>query len=100
MRPRLSVLVVILAFVGAAAPVFAQQVQPYAVPRTEHGQPDFQGVWATAFVTLLERPAGVEELVVSREQAEVISATIRNGRGPVLDPDIATQDIRQLLIVK
>ena len=47
----------------------AQQVEPYSVPRTEHGQPDLQGVWQDAFLTFLERPPGVENLIAEPEQA-------------------------------
>ena len=37
----------------------AQSSSTYQVPRTEHGQPDIQGVWGTRFSTLLERPNGM-----------------------------------------
>ena len=33
---------------------FAQPEDTYEVARNEHGQPDFQGVWSTRFITPLE----------------------------------------------
>ena len=50
----------LLALLATSAAGLAQQVEPYDVPRTAHGHPDFQGVWATEFLTMLERPPGVD----------------------------------------
>jgi hypothetical protein len=51
---------------GAASPLaVAQPVQQYSVPHTAHGHPDIQGVWKTEFLTMLERPEGIGDLVVS-----------------------------------
>ena len=36
------------------------------MPRTVYGHPDFQGVWATGFLTRLERPPGAEGLITER----------------------------------
>ena len=69
-------LVALLASVASTATV-AQQPRPYRVPRTEHGHPDFQGIWATAFLTMLERLPGVDGLVATPEQAEKLVAAIR-----------------------
>jgi hypothetical protein len=55
-----------------STPALGQTAKPYALPRTADGHPDFQGVWATAFLTTLERPPGVEHLVADPEQARAI----------------------------
>lgn len=39
----------LLALLATSAAGLAQQVEPSDVPRTAHGHPDFQGVWATEF---------------------------------------------------
>jgi hypothetical protein len=98
-RPRLAPLALAgcLALSGAA---LAQQADRYAVPRTEHGHPDFQGVWATAFLTMLERPPGVANLIASPEQAQALVAAIRGGMPALVDPDFFVHDIRQLATVK
>ena len=76
------------------------QSDAYRVPRTEHGHPDFQGVWGTAFLTPLERPDGVTDLIVSPAQAEKLVAAIRKKRPAVTDPDVQLDDIRTLAKVK
>jgi hypothetical protein len=94
------VALVLAAGVAASTAVVAQQAARYTVPRTEHGRPDFQGFWATAFLTLLERPPGVETLVVDAEQAKAVAAAIRARTPKVIDPDVQLDDIRQLAKVK
>jgi hypothetical protein len=44
----------------------------YRVPRLGNGVPDLQGVWDHIDPTPLERPVGVDTLVISREQADRI----------------------------
>jgi hypothetical protein len=80
--------------------MLAQQPAQYAVPRTPHGHPDFQGVWATAFLTLLERPPGVGMLVATPEQAEAVAAMMRKNTPAVVDPDFQLHDIQRLAMVK
>jgi len=46
----------IVAIVAASVSVGTQRSSRYAAPRTEHGHPDFQGAWAIAFLTPIERP--------------------------------------------
>jgi hypothetical protein len=84
----------------AVLPAAAQQAKPYTVPRTEHGHPDFQGIWATAFLTMLERLPGVEGLVATPEQAGKLVEAIRGKMSPLVDPDVFVHDIRQLAMVK
>ena len=59
----------------------------YKVPRTEHDQPDFQGVWSTRFNTMLERPEGLP-LVLSPEQAAGFVQAVALGGKANIDPDI------------
>jgi hypothetical protein len=82
--------------IAASVSLGAQQPSRYSVPRTEHGQPDFQGVWATRFVTRLERPTGVDNLVVSAEQMKEVAAAIRSKLPAVQDPDVGIENIEQL----
>jgi hypothetical protein len=93
-------LVALLASIGLSTAAVAQQVRSYTVPRTEHGHPDFQGIWATAFLTMLERLPGVEGLVATPEQAEKLVAAIRGKMSGLADPDVFVHDIRQLAMVK
>ncbi|MGD2133500.1 MAG: hypothetical protein PVI23_11965 [Maricaulaceae bacterium] len=57
-----------------ASAAFAQD--DYAVPRTPHGHPDFQGIWMGHALLPLEARPGVPELVVSEERAREIQAEI------------------------
>lgn len=66
---------------------FAQSSDSYQVPRTEYGQPDFQGVWSTRFNTMLERPEGLP-LVLSPEQAAGFAQAVAAGSEDNTDPDI------------
>ena len=70
---------------GAGA--IAQSLDTYQVPRTEFGQPDFQGVWSTRFNTMLERPEGLP-LVLSAEQAAGFAQAVAAGGDDNTDPDI------------
>ena len=70
---RLRISLTLLLLVAATAQVAAQPA-PYTVPRTEYGHPDLRGVWAAEFLTMLERPPGVEGLVASPEMAQGLVA--------------------------
>jgi hypothetical protein len=72
----------------------------YTAPQTAHGHPDFQGIWTTAFLTLLERPEGVPNLIANPDEAEALVSTIRANAPKVVDPDLQLHDIRQLAMVK
>jgi hypothetical protein len=86
--------------ITASASALTEQPQRYEAPRNEHGHPDFQGLWATAFLTMLERPPGVENLTVSPEQASRLVATFVANRPPLIDPDALIHDIQTLVVVK
>ncbi len=92
--------VVLLVCLISTLPVAAGNGDHYTVPRTEHGHPDFQGIWATSFLTTLERPDGVATLVVTPDQARVLVAAIRAKLPAVIDPDVQLNDIQQLAMVK
>jgi hypothetical protein len=53
--------------------------QAKSVPRTPDGQPDFQGVWATATLTPLERPSEFvgKEFLTAQEAAEYERRTLQ-----------------------
>ena len=86
---------------GAASPLaVAQPLQQYRVPHTAYGHPDIQGVWKTEFLTMLERPEGIGDLVVSADQAEALVKAIRSRIPTVVDPQVQVDDISQLAMVK
>lgn len=73
--------------------VSAQEAAAYQVGRTEHGHPDFQGVWKINFVTLMERSPDIEALVVAPELAETIARAIQAGfREGNTDPETLWTD--------
>tara|TARA_B100000315_G_C14289556_1_gene456760 strand:- start:3 stop:317 length:315 start_codon:yes stop_codon:yes gene_type:complete len=74
----LRIVAVFLAFISVLSVSQAQEEFPYQVPRTEHGDPDFQGVWMTAFLTTTERPAGIDSLVLTAEEAAQFAATFQS----------------------
>ena len=57
----------------ASQPVVAQARKPAAktwtAPKTADGHPDLQGTYDVATMTPLERPAGIDRLVLTREEA-------------------------------
>ena len=97
MRPFLLVFVAVFAVVPSS---LAQQAEPYAAPRTAQGHPDLQGVWVTEFLTMLERPPGVDGLVLSPEQAQGFAAALRDRQPEVIDPQVGIDDVRQLAMVR
>jgi hypothetical protein len=66
---------------------FTQSSNSYQVPKTEHGQPDLQGVWSTRFNTMLERPEGLP-LALSPEQAAGLAEAVYQQLSGNDDPDI------------
>ena len=86
--------------VATAAGVSAQQSTRYVVPRTEFGHPDFQGVWETRFLTMLEPPPNVQSVTVTPEQAREIAAAVLKNMPVLTDPDTEILGINQLAVVK
>src|SRR5690349_11509514 len=97
-----SLRVSLLAVLVSAAPCLSvlAEAQQFAAPRTESGHPDLQGVWATEFVTMLERPPGVKDLVATPEQAAALGADIVAKLPAVIDPDVHLLGVNQLALVK
>jgi len=77
---------------------FAQA--PYQPPRTAEGRVDFGGIWGTAFLTPLERPEGVKDLVVHPDGARKFSDEFRSHVPAVIDPDFQVSDVRALASVR
>jgi hypothetical protein len=100
MTSRPLIVAGLLASIAASTPVLAQRPAHYSVPRTEYGQPDFQGVWATDFLTPLERPANVQQLVVSADEAPAVVRILRDLIPSVIDPDVQIHDLQQLARVR
>jgi hypothetical protein len=50
----------------------ADRSASYAPPKTSWGVPDLQGAWTNSSVTKLARPAGVDKLVLTPEEARAI----------------------------
>jgi len=78
---------------------FAQSPDSYKAPRTEHGQPDLQGVWSTRFNTMLERPEGLP-LILSPEQATGFAQAVHQAFEGNADPDIDRLGAPTLVMVK
>ncbi|PCI79756.1 MAG: hypothetical protein COB20_04000 [SAR86 cluster bacterium] len=85
MKIRTVALVLVTCLISTAG--FSQSSEPYQVPRTEYGQPDFQGAWGAVFNTMLERP-GEMPLILSPEQAAGFAAVVSQNLGDNNDPDV------------
>ena len=97
---HLRVVVALLLSIASYGPMSAEQVEPYAVPYTADGHPNLQGVWATEFITGLERPRGVDALVVSPEQARLLAGTLRSGLPDLIDPEVFAMETTALARVE
>jgi hypothetical protein len=61
---------------GLLAAAVTAQAGEYRPPRLADGQVDLQGVWSHRNITPLERPADAKSFVITREQAEQMTARI------------------------
>ena len=93
------VLLAVLAFAQLPATALGQSGDDVA-PRTPWGHPDLQGVWGTSFLTGLERPQDIDDLVVGPEQAQAIAARILGRTPDNNDPQISWEGVKQLAVVK
>ncbi|HEY5624685.1 MAG TPA: hypothetical protein VIV14_13065 [Gammaproteobacteria bacterium] len=73
--------------IAAIAGVNTGFAQDYEVPRTRSGVPDLQGIWTSETLTNLERPDGVEDLVVAPEQAAAVERANAAQFEAVSDPE-------------
>lgn len=97
MKPRLLFIYSLL--LATTSNSIAQSLDSYRAPRTLLNRPNFQGKWHAAFATMLERPDGVEDLVVSEEQANEIGQAIYNSIPHNEDPDFSWQEITEMVQV-
>ena len=67
-------------FLSSALGASTFAAEPYRPARLEDGQVDLQGVWNLSNLTPLERLAGFDSLVISREQASAIEERIAGMR--------------------
>jgi hypothetical protein len=93
-----NLLLLILLFLNPVV-LIAQNRSDYRAPRNASGQPDFQGGWEVKFATMLERPDGVEALVMPREQARELAARLVSQIPHNEDPDFAWQNVMDLALV-
>ncbi|MDP3492912.1 MAG: hypothetical protein Q8R82_07345 [Hyphomonadaceae bacterium] len=83
----------------AAAPALAQE-SAAPIPRAPDGRPDLHGYWFSGFLTPLQRPKGVTELVVPPEaQAALIEKLIADqSEGEVYDPEFDSNPVPRALL--
>ena len=67
MKPLYRILVVSIALAALAGPAMAQAGE--RTPKTAWGAPDLQGFWTNVSLTAMQRPAGIDKLVLTEEEA-------------------------------
>ncbi len=93
---------------GALAPAMLAETparaagQQAAIPRTPDGKPDMQGIWTNRWLSPMERPAGVQKLVLDQTEAKALVQDIlaRAAHPDQLDPELAEPDAETLAIVR
>jgi hypothetical protein len=64
-----SILAAFICAFAAAPAAMAEDAPAYTPPETSWGAPDLQGIFSTASLTTMSRPAGASGLIVSDEEA-------------------------------
>src|SRR5262245_18980445 len=59
----------LILFVAAISVRVAETANAFKPARAEDGRPDLQGIWTNSSVTALERPANIQKLVLTPEEA-------------------------------
>jgi hypothetical protein len=82
-------LIAAVGLLACASAAMAQQPASarYQPPRTSYGAPDLHGVWDADFITQLERPEGVADLIVPQDKAAEIVAKLTEKLDGPYDPD-------------
>lgn len=61
-----------LAGIGFTGSAYAQHAPGYVAPKTSWGVPDVQGFWNSTSITSLQRPRGIDKLVVTEKEGREI----------------------------
>ncbi|MDX1384613.1 MAG: hypothetical protein R3190_13255 [Thermoanaerobaculia bacterium] len=78
-RTTISMVVAAAVCAAATGPAAAQNAE-YTPPRNVFGQPDLSGVWSNATTTKFERPSGLENLVLTEEEAAQVQGRAEDYR--------------------
>jgi len=108
--PKFAVSLAVTALCAVAIPLASADPTPqhdagsgshktssYKAPLNGYGQPDLEGTWTNATLTVLERPAQYgERLVLTEDEAKKIESTeaktVAEGNAPT-DPKVKTTDL-------
>ena len=94
-----GVVIPLAVIIGITLPMVASRQTLHrrsaTTPRTSWGHPDFEGIWSTATVTPLERPAGQKEFLTQQEAAEVERRAVEEDR-EYRDRDMGTKVVPTL----
>lgn len=101
-RERLAAkFLIAIALIGIPVGAWAQAGENgQGIERTVDGRPDLQGVWVASFLTTVERPPGIDALVVSAQDAAALVSAIQGQIPELNDPDVAFHGVARLARVE